>query len=316
MTTNIEKSSGNTNTRKAKKDFPGKYFIKDLENITGIKVYTIRIWEQRFGIIKPCRTDTNIRYYEESEVKHVMNVAILHNNGYKISKIAKMTRDEVMKRALNSHETSSKYDSQIQALSNAMLDFNEREFNKILSINILKIGMEDTMTDIIFPFMDNVGLLWAAGSIHPAHEHFITNLIRQRFYVSIDQLSYQTPRGGKTYLLFVPNGEPHDLSLLFASYMLRSRGQNVIYLGTSTPIDDLAKIFELRKPDFLFCSLTNPNTGVPTQVLLNRLSKEWPDTKLLITGQQVVKRKDLNIPKNCIVIGSPWEFAKWIESNT
>lgn len=305
----------NDEQKTSKKDFRDKYFIKDIENITGIKAYTIRIWEQRYGIIEPKRTDTNIRYYEEDDLRYMLNVAILNNNGMKISKIAKMSREEVQRRTMAINENNSKYESQIQALSSTMLAFDEREFNKILSINILKLGMEETMIKIIFPFMDHVGLLWLSGSIHPAHEHFITNLIRQRLYVSIDQLNMNQVHNAKKYLLFVPSGEPHDLSLLFANYLLRARGQHVIYLGTATPLEDLNGIFKTHLPDYIFCSLTTANASMPTQVYVHALSKSWPQTQIILTGNQVLRRKDLVIPANCNIVKNPEEFIRMVEDN-
>ena len=128
--------------KRSKKDYRDKYFIKDIENITGIKAYTLRIWEQRYGMLVPKRTDTNIRYYEEDDLKYMMNIAMLNANGYKISRIAEMTREEVQSRTLSISENSSSHQSQITALSSAMFDFNEKEFNKVLSINILKLGMD------------------------------------------------------------------------------------------------------------------------------------------------------------------------------
>lgn len=298
---------------KSKKDFRDKYFIKDVENITGIKAFTLRIWEQRYGILIPKRTDTNIRYYDEDDLKYMMNIAILNNNGYKISRIAEMSRDEVRRKTLEVGENSGKYDNQIQSLSNAMLSFDEKEFNKILSINILKLGMEETMEQIIFPFLGHVGMLWLSGSIHIAHEHFITNLIRQRLYVSIDQVNIPVAAGAKKFLLFVPDGEMHDLSLLFASYILRVKGQQVIYLGTSTPLDELNKIFALHKPDVVFCALTSANQAIPVQVFMNTLSRSWPDTQILLTGGQVLKKKDLRLPPNCRIVRNSAEFTQCIE---
>ncbi|MBU6324825.1 MAG: MerR family transcriptional regulator [Bacteroidetes bacterium] len=302
--------------RKGKEFFRDKYFIKDIENITGIKSFTLRVWEQRYGLLKPKRTETNIRYYEEDDLKYMLNVAILCNNGIKIKTIAQMSREEVQKRTLEIHENHTQYEGQIQALVSTMMDFDEREFNKTLSVNVLKIGMEETMSRIIFPFMEHIGLLWLGGSIHPAHEHFITNLIRQRLYVSIDQLNLNPVPGARRYLLFVPSGEPHDLSLLFANYILRARGQSVIYLGTSTPLEDLNSIFSVHVPDFIFCSLTAANTNLPTQIFINAISKSWPDTKILLTGMQVIKRKDLHIPGNVLVLNNPGEFIAFIEQQT
>lgn len=301
--------------KKSKKDYRDKYFIKDIENITGIKAYTLRIWEQRYGMLVPKRTETNIRYYEEDDLKYMMNIAILNANGIKISRIAQMDRDEVQRKTLSISENNSGQQSQISTLTSAMFDFDEREFNKTLSINILQLGMEQTTTQIIFPFLQHLGVMWLSGTIHIAHEHFITNLIKQRIFVAIDQLNIIPNANAKKFLLFLPNGENHELSLLLASYLLRANGKNVIYLGTSTPLEDLSKIHKLHNPDYVFCALTNPNSNIPVQVYLNTLSRSWPNTQILVTGSQVVKRRDLKIPENCRVISDPTSFIQFLETN-
>ena len=301
--------------KKSKKDYRDKYFIKDIENITGIKAYTLRIWEQRYGMLVPKRTETNIRYYEEADLKYMMNIAILNANGIKISRIAHMDRDEVQRKTLSISENNSGQQSQISTLTSAMFDFDEREFNKTLSINILQLGMEQTTTQIIFPFLQHLGVMWLSGTIHIAHEHFITNLIKQRIFVAIDQLNIIPNANAKKFLLFLPNGENHELSLLLASYLLRANGKNVLYLGTSTPLEDLNKIHKLHNPDYVFCALTNPNSSMPVQVYLNTLSRSWPNTQILVTGSQVVKRRDLKIPENCRVIADPTSFLHFLETN-
>lgn len=301
--------------KKSKKDYRDKYFIKDIENITGIKAYTLRIWEQRYGMLVPKRTETNIRYYEEDDLKYMMNIAILNANGIKISRIAQMDRDEVQRKTLSISENNSGQQSQISTLTSAMFDFDEREFNKTLSINILQLGMEQTTTQIIFPFLQHLGVMWLSGTIHIAHEHFITNLIKQRIFVSIDQLNIIPNANAKKFLLFLPNGENHELSLLLASYLLRANGKNVIYFGTSTPLEDLNKIHKLHNPDYVFCALTNPNSSMPVQVYLNTISRSWPNTQILVTGSQVVKRRDLKIPENCRVIADPTSFLHFLETN-
>ena len=317
MSNLVEKSliDNKRDSKKSKKDYRDKYFIKDIENITGIKAYTLRIWEQRYGMLVPKRTETNIRYYEEDDLKYMMNIAILNANGFKISRIAQMDRDEVQQKTLRISENNSGHQSQISALSAAMFDFDEREFNKVLSINILKLGMEETTINIIFPFLQHVGVLWLSGSIHIAHEHFITNLIKQRMFVAIDSLNVIPSKEAKKYLLFLPNGENHELSLLFASYLLRANGKNVIYLGISTPLDDLNKIHKLHNPDFVFCALTNSNAAMPVQVYLNTLSRSWPNTQILVTGPQIVKRRDLKIPSNCLVMNDPTTFLRFLENH-
>lgn len=297
---------------KSKRDFRDKFFIKDVENITGIKAFTIRIWEQRYGMLIPKRTDTNIRYYEEDDLKYMMNVALLNAHGNKISKIAEMSREEVQRGTLSISESNSTYQSQIQALTVAMFDFDEKEFNKVLSINTLKLGIEETTGRIVFPFLQHVGILWLSGSIIIAHEHFITNIIKQRMYSAIDQVTTPLLPNAKKFILFLPNGENHELSLLFASYILKSRGHKVIYIGSSTPIDDLNQMFKVHKPDVLFCAITNANNSMPIQVYINTITRTWPTTTICLTGSQVTKRKDLKTPPNCKIIANPDDFIEFI----
>lgn len=299
--------------KKGKSEFRNKLFIKDLENITGIKAHTIRIWEQRYKLIEPHRTDTGIRYYDEDQLRLILNVSILNNNGFKISKIAEMSLEEIYDKCQQLSESVSKYDGQIQSLISTMMTFDEKEFNKILSINILKMGIEETMIQVVFPFMDQIGLLWLSGSIHPAHEHFISNLIRQRLHVAIDNLNYSVTNESRKFLVFVPTGENHDISIMFANYVLRSRGHEVIYLGTQTPFEDLYTIFDMRKPDFIFSIITALNSNVSIQTFINNLGKHWKDTEILLSGNQIINRKDLKIPENVNVLNSPMALFDFLD---
>lgn len=305
--------------KKGKKEFRNKLFIKDIENISGIKAHTIRIWEQRYKIFEPHRTDTGIRYYDEEQLRLILNISILNNNGFKISKIAEMSLDEIHKKCQELSETKSKYDGQIQSLVSTMMLFDEKEFNKILSINILKIGLEETMMQIVFPFMEQIGLLWLSGSIHPAHEHFISNLIRQRLFVAIDNLNVIHSNDSRKFLVFVPTGESHDLSILFANYVLRSRGHDVIYLGSQTPFEDLYDVFELRNPDYIFSIITSISSNVSIQMFINNLGKQWKETQILLSGNQVINKKDLKLPPNLRILSNPSDllgFLEEIKSNT
>jgi methanogenic corrinoid protein MtbC1 len=243
----------------------------------------------------------------------ILNVSILNNNGFKISKIAEMSLEEIYDKCQQLSESVSKYDGQIQSLISTMMTFDEKEFNKILSINILKMGIEETMIQVVFPFMDQIGLLWLSGSIHPAHEHFISNLIRQRLHVAIDNLNYSVTSESRKFLVFVPTGENHDISIMFANYVLRSRGHEVIYLGTQTPFEDLYTIFDMRKPDFIFSIITALNSNVSIQTFINNLGKHWKDTEILLSGNQIINRKDLKMPENVNVLNSPMALFDFLD---
>jgi DNA-binding transcriptional MerR regulator len=271
------------------------YSIKDLEQLSGIKAHTLRIWEQRYSLLSPKRTDTNIRFYDDDDLKLILNVALLNDNGFKISKIASMESNEIREEVMKLTERSLTHDDQIHALTICMIEMDEDRFDKILSTNILKLGFEQTMLNIIYPFMSKIGVLWQTGAINPAQEHFISNLVRQKLIVAID--GQITQGGGKKFLLFLPEGELHEISLLFASYLIKSKGHKVIYLGQSTPNDDLLSVYKLHQPDFLLTVITTSPSSEYVQEYVNALSERFSSSEILVTGYQVIGQ-DLVFPKN------------------
>lgn len=271
------------------------YSIKDLEQLSGIKAHTLRIWEQRYNLLNPKRTDTNIRFYDEDDLKLILNVALLNDNGFKISKIASMASHEIRDEVIKLTERSLTHDDQIHALTICMIEMDEERFDKILSTNIIKLGFEQTMLNIIYPFMSKIGVLWQTGAINPAQEHFISNLVRQKLIVAIDGQIYHG--GGKKFLLFLPEGELHEISILFASYLIKSKGHKVIYLGQSTPNDDLLSVFKLHQPEYLLTVITTSPSSEYVQEYVNALSDRFSTCQILVTGYQVIGQ-DLVFPKN------------------
>jgi len=271
------------------------YSIKDLEQLSGIKAHTLRIWEQRYNLLNPKRTDTNIRFYDDDDLKLILNVALLNDNGFKISKIASMASEEIRDEVIKLTDRSLTHDDQIHALTICMIEMDEDRFDKILSTNILKLGFEQTMLNIIYPFMSKIGVLWQTGAINPAQEHFISNLVRQKLIVAIDGQISQG--GGKKFLLFLPEGELHEISILFASYLIKSKGHKVIYLGQSTPNDDLLSVFKLHQPEYLLTVITTSPSSEYVQEYVNALSERFSSCQILVTGYQVIGQ-DLVFPKN------------------
>ncbi|MDW7693266.1 MerR family transcriptional regulator [Flammeovirgaceae bacterium SG7u.111] len=278
-----------------------KYSIKDLEHLTGIKAHTIRIWEQRYGIINPKRTETNIRYYDADDLKHMLNISLLNNNGYKISKIADMSKEEVYEKVVETIGKNNNYSDQIQALTVAMIDLNESQFEKIMSTNILQLGFEDTMINIIYPFLTKIGFLWQIDSINPAQEHFITNLIRQKLVVAIDGQYTNNNESQKKYMLYLPNGELHEISLLFAAYLIKARNNQLIYLGQSLPMEDLLQAYSIHKPDYLVTIITSMPETDHVQAYVDTLSETFPEADILLSGYQVVGQ-DIKTHENTKVI--------------
>ncbi|TAE38766.1 MAG: MerR family transcriptional regulator [Runella slithyformis] len=277
------------------------YSIRDLEQLSGIKAHTLRIWEQRYNIIQPKRTDTNIRFYDDQDLKLVLNISLLKEHGYKISEISKLSPEELNKEVLMISDRKLNYPDQIHALTISMIDLDEDRFEKIVSTNFLQFGFESTMINIIYPFLSRIGTLWVTGSIGPAQEHFITHLIRQKIIVAIDGQVSKPRADSKRFMLYLPEGELHEISLLFATYMIRSRNHKVIYLGQTLPFNELVFAYEVHKPDYIFTSITSVPSNDEVQNYVTRLCKQFPKSHILLTGYQVVGQ-DIEIETNAIII--------------
>lgn len=279
------------------------YSIKDLEQLSGIKAHTLRIWEQRYNIISPKRTDTNIRTYDDQDLKLVLNISLLKDHGYKISDISRLSVEEMYRDVIKISDRQLSYPDQIHALTISMIDLDEERFEKIISTNILQFGFENSMINIIYPFLSRIGTLWITGSVGPAQEHFITNLIRQKIIVAIDgQVSKQRP-DSKKYMLFLPEGELHEISLLFANYIIRARYNKVIYLGQSLPFNELVFAYNLHKPDYIFSAITSVPSNSDVQPFVNKLMRTFPESHILLTGYQVVGQ-DIQTDDNATIINN------------
>lgn len=290
------------------------YSIKDLEHLSGIKAHTLRIWEQRYGLIDPKRTDTNIRFYDQDDLKLVLNVSLLKDNGYKISKIAEMTLSEMQAAVLKVSDKTTSFADQIYGLTLAMIDLDEQRFEKIISSNTLKIGFERTMLNIIYPFLSKIGIMWMTDAVNPAQEHFISNLIRQKVIVAIDGQYESFDEKAKKYMLFLPSGELHELGLLFANYLIKARGNRAIYLGQDMPFNDLSMVYKVHNPDFLLTILTSRDKTIETRQYLNNLAEEFPETPILVSGNQVIGQ-DLDLADNIVQIANPLHLLTFIEEH-
>jgi len=232
------------------------FTIKDLENISGIKAHTIRIWEKRYNLLEPKRTDTNIRYYTHEDLRKLLNVVLLSKNNYKISKIAKMSEEEIL---IQSREVSFAIainDDAINAFKLSMFQFDKVLFNATYHKLLSKMNFKEIFKDVFIPFLQHIGLLWQTDTVFPAHEHFISNLIAQKIHVSTENLEHEIKESKKIYVLFLPENEIHELGLLYLNYELVLRGNQTIYLGQNLPLDNLNYFFEHEKELCFITSLT------------------------------------------------------------
>jgi DNA-binding transcriptional MerR regulator len=293
----------------------GIFSIKDIEAITGIKSHTLRIWEQRYGIVIPKRSDTNIRYYDDADLKTLLNISALNDNGYKISDIAKMTTHEIAEKVMHLGQHSTEYKIHIRSFISAMMSFDETGFHKLLNTYILQYGMEHAFLQIVFPFLAEVGLLWQVGCILPSHEHFVSNIINQKIYVALDGQVGKFNGDRKKFLLFLPESEKHSIGLLFANYLIRSRGHEVLYLGQEVPLVDLRDAFGKESPNYLVTMMTAAQPDINKQAFVEFLSTSWPNSEIILTGAQF---SDCNLDncQNVKLIHTLQDFILFLDSKS
>lgn len=259
------------------------FTIKDLENLSGIKAHTIRIWEQRYQFLKPNRTGTNIRFYSNDELKKVLNIALLNKYGFKISHINKMNEIEVSEKILTLTQLEAQQERIVNEIIQCMVDLDVEMLESILDNYILSKGIERTITQIIFPFMEKIGILWVTNHINPAQEHLVSNIIRQKLIVGIESVSTSL-KINKTILLFLPEGEHHELGLLFMYYLLKSRGVSTIYLGANIPLPDVEYVVNLKQPNYLYTHLTSVGHNFNFDKFLLTITKKFAGTPIIISG--------------------------------
>ncbi len=288
-----------------------KYSIKELEKLSGIKAHTIRIWEKRYRIILPQRSETNIRSYSDDDLKKIINVSLLNSNGIKISKIADLTAEELVKKVNELSVSKSSDDIHIDQLIVAMVDLDEEKFEQILRGLIQRYGLEKTIISIVYPFLQKIGVLWLTNNISPAQEHFISNLIRQKIIVAIDSLPL-APKGRPPVLLFLPEAELHELGLLFYYYIVKMEGFRTYYLGQMVPYRDVVALCKSHDPRILVTAITSAPDGQSIQEYLNRLCKEQPQCTILASGL-ILRKMAIKIPSNMHIFDNANELKNLLK---
>ncbi len=248
-----------------------RFSISDIEALIGIKAHTLRAWESRFNLVPPKRTTTNIRYYDEQDLKMLLNIVTLNENGYKISKIASLSPQQINHLVAQLKADWNNDAVQVLSLSEATLRYDEDSFSRILSGCIKEMGLEKTMDIVLFPFMKRVGILWQTSTLDPAHEHFASNLIRDQLIIAISKVKKPVKKAPKRFLLFLPEAETHEIGLLFARYLLKKCGHDALYLGQDIPYGDINKVIDAFQPDYAFMVLTSLNLGKDVNKIIGKV---------------------------------------------
>lgn len=296
-----------------------KYSIKDLERLSGVKAHTIRIWEQRYNLLQPNRTDTNIRLYSDQDVKLLLNVSLLLKHGAKISHICKLTSQEIASKISEFAHASiirePYYESQVNNLIVAMLQFEEIRFEQTLAESIERMGFEFTMLNVIIPFLQKIGIMWLSGESSILQEHFISNLIRRKMLVAIDTLPLVDNPSAESFFLFLPDGELHEVGLLFSKYILKARQKRVMYMGQTLPLEDVQIYCREYKPDYLLTFFTAAHSVESINMYLKELVKFSGKTHILIAGMQI-HQSEIIIPQEITFISSVMDLINLAEGRS
>ena len=221
-----------------------QFSIKDLENLTGVKAHTIRIWEKRYKLLVPERTDTNIRQYDLVNLKKLLNITFLYKEGYKISKIAKFDEHEI-NNLIESLAETNKEDFAQQEFKKAMFDFDHHLFTKTYDKISAEKSFDEVFKTVFLPLLYELGVLWQTGTIDPSHERFISELIKQKIIINISRIqATNTKKEVPAFALFLPQEEIHEIGLLYANYEIIAAGFNTVYLGTNIPLESLKHILK------------------------------------------------------------------------
>lgn len=276
------------------------YSIKDLEVVSGIKAHTIRIWEQRYGLLEPKRTETNIRFYDDYQLCKLINVSTLIENGYKVSKIASFSEEEISKQVDEIIEglddSNSKVIALVNHLINSGLTYNEQEFTEAFNYSIEKFGLVDTFLKVIYPMLVRIGLMWNKQDIIPSQEHFISNLIKQKLFKAIDDLP-EADKNAERWILLLPEEEDHEIGLVLSYYLLKLNGKKVFYLGQRVPFTSIQAAIEEIKPGGLHFFMVKNQSKIKAQKFIDKLNPVSKNVKSFVSGSKSVL-SNLKLPSH------------------
>lgn len=266
-----------------------RFSIRDIENLTGIKAHTLRIWEQRHGIIIPKRTETNIRYYDDLDLKKALRIALLNQHGYKISHIQRLTDEQIDTLLKETADTGFQFEYTLNTLLETTLDMDTEKFENLLDKYTRKFGIEQTVEQLIFSYLRKIGIMWMTNRLFPAQEHLVSNIISRKLLLAIERLPRKMDFTRPRFLLFLPEGEIHELGLLYVYYLLLKFNKNVAYLGPNTPFREIAMVTDVIRPKYLYTHITSVANDFDFEGYFTKLS-DMPVTKIFASGTTVQKQ--------------------------
>jgi DNA-binding transcriptional MerR regulator len=273
------------------------FSISDIENLSGIKAHTLRIWEQRYSLLSPKRRESKHRYYDNEDLRQILQIAHLHRNGFKISKIAGMSREELRLQAFDKGTQEALYENFIQQLLIAGKELDEEHFNKVFHTIFLHIGFEKVVTHIFYPALERIGIYWMTENTRPVQEHFTSHLIIKKLLVALQSLDI--PKTGPVTIIFNPSGEHHEIPVLFIQYLLKKSGKRCRFFGADVQLSAIEEYIKLRPVNRLHSHIITNFSNYSMDELAQQMLNRFPKQEIVISGPQsknvTIKNKRLTL---------------------
>jgi MerR family transcriptional regulator, light-induced transcriptional regulator len=287
-----------------------KFSIRDIESMSGVKAHTLRIWEQRYDMFKAQRKESLHRFYDNNDLKKLLRISFLYHNGWKISKIASLSDDEMINQVVQSKIKKDSFIPYVLKLLEAAVDFDEKKFRGLLQEVINNVGFETCIKEVCYTFLNRVGLLWMTNNIIPAQEHFSSAIIQHMIIAETNKLP-KPPQKDESIILFTPEGEYHEMPLLFIQYMMKKAGRNIIYLGINVKWQDVISVFQLGEVKEIYLHLITNFTKLDVNDYLQQLCTSLPEKQIILSGiaaKEVTKTWD-----NLLVLKTESEIDSFIK---
>lgn len=266
-----------------------RFTIRDIENLCGIKAHTLRIWEKRYSIISPKRKDSNHRIYDSDDLKHWLQISYLYHRGVKISRIASMTAHDLKKEATRKISSTDKYQHYINELTESSIGFDTNLFENTFNQCLAKMGIENTIVNVLYPYLEKIGLLWLTDHIIPAQEHFSSNIITHKLIVAIDDLKIRPSAHARKILLYTPAGEHHEIPLLFSQYLLKQNGDKVIYFGANITVDKLESYVGEKPVTYILLHWITVISQADITDYVEKLAARFPEITIIVSGPKAAE---------------------------
>lgn len=266
------------------------FTITDIEQLTGIKAHTLRVWENRYQFFPAKRKDGGHRFYDGDDLKRILRISRLYHYGHKISTLLLLEQEQLQLLDINANLPVSNYQHRyVHPLLDAVKRLDEARFNELFEQLENELGMEQCMLEAVYPLLRQIGDRWLYGKLIPAQEHFCSELVMRKLIRAFDALPLPDQQRSRQVVLFTPVGETHEIPLHFMRYLLKKNGHTPIYLGKEMAVEDLMHIAQRFPTAQFYFHLITHLGDQPLNTYISTLLLALKDAQLVIAGAAITE---------------------------